>query len=77
MIAYVRDGFQITRNLANSLATTKSQEGLGQPSPLCRILESLDNHCQGLYLTTHQRAFPRPDGNPATSIDLYHSWHVC
>ncbi|MDX2111537.1 MAG: hypothetical protein SFY80_15000 [Verrucomicrobiota bacterium] len=77
MIAYVRDGFQIMRDLAESLDVPKIRAGLGEPSTLACILEANNKHCQGLYHTNHQRLFLRADGRPATPIDLYHSWHEC
>ena len=77
MIAYVRDGFQITRHLADALKQSKARAGLGQPSDLSCVCEAIGAHNQGLYLTTHQRLFPQPDGRNATPIDLYHSWHEC
>lgn len=77
MIGYVRDGFQITRHLAHTLAIPKSRAGLGHPTALSCVIEATSNDCQGLYLSTHQRLFSWPDGRPATPIDLYHSWHDC
>lgn len=77
MIAYVRDEFQITRQLADLLAEPRAQAGLGQPSALSCVIEASDADCQGLYLTTHQRLFSWPSGGPATPIDIYHSWHRC
>lgn len=77
MIAYVRDGFRITRHLANKLATAKTRSGLGQPTALLCVIESTSKDCQGLYLTTHRRLFSWPNGKPATPINLYHSWHNC
>lgn len=76
MIAYVRDGFQIMRDLAASLVVPKIHIGLGQPSPLSCVIEAT-THCQGLYLTTHQRLFSWSGNRPATPIDIYHSWHLC
>lgn len=77
MIAYVRDGFQITRDLADALSNPRVHIGLGQPTTLSCVIESSSTACQGLYLTTHQRSFSWSDGRPATPIDLYHSWHEC
>lgn len=77
MIAYVRDGFEITRHLTETLATKKIRAGLGEPSPLTCVIGSTNKYCQGLHLTTHQRPFSWPGGKPATPIDLYHSWHDC
>jgi hypothetical protein len=77
MIAYVRDGFQITRHLANALAIPSTRTGLGRPTPLSCVIEPASKDCQGLYLTTHQRLFSWPNGSSATPIDLYHSWHTC
>lgn len=77
MIAYVRDGFEITRHLADVLSIPKTNSGLGQPTALSCVIESTSKECQGLYLTTHQRMFSWADGRPATPIDLYHSWHAC
>lgn len=77
MIAYVRDGFQITCHLAKSLVAPKTRVGLGDPSALACVIEANNRHCQGLYRTNHQRHFSWGGGNPATPIDLYHSWHEC
>ena len=77
MIAYVRDGFQITRQLADTLAIPKTRTGLGQPTSLACVIAAASKDCQGLYLTTHQRVFSWPDGSSASPIDLYHSWHNC
>ena len=77
MIAYVRDGFQITRHLAKKLAIAKTRAGLGQPTTLTCVIEAPNKDCQGLYLTTHQREFLWADGRHATPIDLFHSWHNC
>ena len=76
MIAFVRDGLQITTHLSSALATPEARAGLGEPSQLtCVIASSIP--CQGLHLSTHQRLFPWQDGTIATPIDLYHSWHEC
>ncbi|MDB6018103.1 MAG: hypothetical protein JWR19_2592 [Pedosphaera sp.] len=77
MIAYARDGFKITRHLADTLAIPKTRAGLGQPTALSCVIEATSKNCQGFYLSTHQRLFSWPDGRPATPIDLYHSWHDC
>lgn len=77
MIAYVRDGFQITPHLAQALATPEARTGLGEPSTLTCVIAGNNTSCQGLYLTTHERLFPWQDGTKATPIDLYHSWHEC
>lgn len=77
MIAYVRDGFQITRQLAEALATSEARSGLGEPSPLACLMEANGESCQGLYLSTHRRLFSWNDGRSASPIDIYHSWHNC
>jgi len=77
MIAYVRDGFRIKRDLGDALSIPKTHIDLGQPTTVSCVIESHSNQCQGLYLTTHQRLFSWPDGKPATPIELYHSWHEC
>jgi hypothetical protein len=77
MIAYVRDGFQIIRDLEDSLAAPKNRTGLGEPSALTCIIPARDSYTQGLHLTTHQRLFSWHGSMPATPIDLYHSWHAC
>lgn len=76
MIAYVRDGIQITTHLSKALATSDARTGLGEPSQLTCVSAS-NSSCQGLYLSTHKRLFSWPDGKMATPIDLYHSWHEC
>jgi hypothetical protein len=77
MIAYVRDGFQITHHLADALAIPKTRTGLGQPTTLSCVVEATSKDCQGLYLTTHQRMFSWACGRKASPIDLFHSWHEC
>lgn len=77
MIAYVRDGFQITRQLANALAAPEARQGLGEPSPLTCVVEGNGKYCQGLHLSTHHRLFSWSEGRPASPIDIYHSWHEC
>ncbi|MFT3991050.1 MAG: hypothetical protein QM680_06525 [Luteolibacter sp.] len=77
MIAYVRDGFQILSHLAESLVAPNTRAALGEPSILTCVVEANNEHCQGLYCTSHQRLFPWADGRPATPIDLYHTWHEC
>ncbi|MCC6415609.1 MAG: hypothetical protein IT582_06845 [Opitutaceae bacterium] len=77
MVAYVRDGFQINRDLVDALSTPKTRIGLGQPTALSCVIEPNSKDCQGLHLTTHHRLFSWSDGRPATPIDLYHSWHKC
>jgi len=70
-------GFHITRHLAESFAAPESRAGLGEPSPLSCVIGAANRHCQGLYLSTHQRLFSWPDGRSASPIELYHSWHHC
>jgi len=77
MIAFVRDGFQITRHLVDKLAIRTTRAGLGEPTALSCVVAATNKDCQGLYLTNHQRLFSWPDGRRATPIDLYHSWHDC
>lgn len=77
MIAFVRNGFQITPHLSEALATQEARSGLGEPSPLTCVIAGNVTTCQGLYLSTHQRLFAWKDGTKATPIDLYHSWHEC
>lgn len=77
MIAYVRDGFRILSDLAESLRSAKNRAGLGEPSDLVCVIEAAGGPCQGLYHTNHRRSFSWADGRPATPIDLYHSWHEC
>lgn len=77
MIAYVRDGFEIKKHLAELIVTPRFFQGLGKPTPLSCVIEPNNVHSQGLYHTTHQRFFSWADGRAATPIDLYHSWHQC
>lgn len=77
MIAYVRDGFQITSQLAKALCAAETRTGLGDPSSLTCVVEGNDTFCQGLYLSTHRRRFSWSEGRPASPIDIYHSWHEC
>lgn len=77
MIAYVRDGLQIMCHLAQSLVASETRTGLGEPSALACVIEANSGYCQGLYHTNHRRLFSWEDGQRATPIDLYHSWHEC
>lgn len=77
MIGYARDGFRIDSELAEALRTERAKTGLGEPTELSCVRPSEDPRAQGLWKTTHRRNFPWPDGELASPIDLYHSWHEC
>jgi hypothetical protein len=77
MIGYVRDGFHIHPHLAECLADPTRHKSLGEPSPP----EPVHSGCDGtepLHQTRHLRRFVwKENGQPATPIALYHSWHDC
>lgn len=75
MIAYVRDGFCIYPHLVTGLADPLRYESLGSPTvplPVCK------DGKEPLHRTTHLRRFTwKENGQPATPIEVYHSWHDC
>lgn len=77
MVGYVRDGFHIHPHLAECLADSARHKSLGEPSPPEPVLLG----CEGtepLHQTRHLRRFVwKENGQPATPISLYHSWHNC
>lgn len=77
MIAYVRDGFQLEKDLEPTFSDEDLRSGLGHPSNFSCSLPGDDNFCQGLYSSEHERSFTWQNGAKASSIKLYHSWHDC
>ena len=76
LIGYVREAFGIHPHLAESLADPKRHKSLGSPTrPQPLSLKSDGN--KPLYQTRHQRLFTWMNGQAATEITLYHSWHDC
>ncbi len=77
MIGYVRDGFRIHPHLATSLADPKRHISLGSPSIPAPVASDRDD-AESLHQTQHLRRFKwKENGQLATPITLYHSWHDC
>lgn len=79
MIGFVRDNFLIHPHLAESLAVSQRHTLLGSPTVPTPILSSADTpQSERLHRTDHLRNFTwKENGEKATSIALYHSWHLC
>lgn len=76
MLAYVRDGRSIARNLIPAIAPRRKKLGvLQEPVPLD---ESGASSVDGLHVSLHVRVFRWPDGRGrACNIRVFHSWHSC
>lgn len=80
MIGYVRGGFRLRPHLIEALADPKRHRELGCPSTLTWVPgdETAANSSHGFCATIHQRSFSwRENGQQASPIELYHSWHSC
>jgi len=79
MIAYVRGGRTISKDLAPALAVGRRRAGLGSPSAPTVVSPSHTfPAAEALQSTLHQRSFAWPGGRgPACEIRVFHSWHVC
>jgi hypothetical protein len=76
LIGYVRDAFKVHPHLAASLADPQRHKSLGSPTPPVSLLPHSEG-AKSLYHTRHQRLFTWLNGQAATEITLYHSWHDC
>jgi hypothetical protein len=79
MIAYVRGGRTISKDLVPALAVKLRRADLGYPSsptvvnPSCTFRAT-----EALQSTLHRRSFPWPGGRgTACQIRVFHSWHAC
>ena len=77
MIAYVRDGFRLEKDLEPMFSDEKIHSGLGNPSNFGCFIMGDNDFSQGLYSSEHERSFIWWDGEKASSIKIYHSWHNC
>jgi hypothetical protein len=76
LIGYVRDAFKVYPHLAVSLADPQRHKALGLPTSPTSLFPNSDE-TKSLYQTRHQRLFTWANGQAATEITLYHSWHDC
>jgi hypothetical protein len=79
VIAYVRGGRTISKDLAPVLASEKCHSRLGSPdAPVVVAGSRKSDKSEALYSTRHQRCFNWPDGRGnACEIHIFHSWHEC
>ena len=79
MVAYVRGGRTITKDLSPVLTDPALHAKRGFPSTPTKIPSAPIRDCgEPLHVTTHRRNFTWPgDQGPACEIRLYHSWHMC
>lgn len=73
MIAYVRDGRTIEKNLSPAIekrSSLKVKKGL-------TAIPAKTESKELLHVTKHDRSIDWLNGEPATSIALFHSWHYC
>jgi hypothetical protein len=77
MIGYVRNGFTL-HHLAAALQDATKMVKLGNPTtPIMIEAIDKDGNITQLCQTTHKRLFSWRNGQTATPIDLFHSWHSC
>jgi hypothetical protein len=79
VVAYVRGGRTISRNLAPALASQSRHTDLGSPAaPMVVSASRTFNNSEALQSTLHQRSFTWPAGRgTACKIRIFHSWHNC
>lgn len=79
LVAYMRDGRTIGKNLAPALKSKKRCSALGSPNAPTAIPGShSSNRTESLHVTTHERSFLWPSSlGKACPIQIYHSWHDC
>jgi hypothetical protein len=79
MIAYVRGGRTISKDLASALAAKRRRADLGSPSsPTVVSASNTFPDAEALQSTLHQRSFAWLGGRgTACEIRVFHSWHVC
>ena len=79
LIAYVRNGRTIKKDLAPALRSKRRHVSLGAPGapePICESHSSWS--AEVLHTTTHKRSFSWPGlCGPAGPIQIFHSWHDC
>jgi hypothetical protein len=79
LIAYVRGGNTITKDLVPELISQKRRISLGSSSAPTIVRGSTAVKCaEPLHTTSHRRSFswPAPCGK-ACPIQIFHSWHDC
>jgi hypothetical protein len=79
MVAYVRGGLTIARELRANLKKNKTDPRFGKPT-LGRIVPGSKDGAkhEALRTSRHHRGFKWPaNGKPAPAIVLCHSWHDC
>lgn len=79
LVAYVRGGRTINKDLAPVLASGKYHIQLGSPSPPSIVVGSCSsNDTEPLQATIHHRFFEWPGSHgSACRILIFHSWHKC
>jgi hypothetical protein len=79
MIAYVRGGLKIMRDLAPELMNTVRHHKLGSPTTPESVESSPFNEFTDLlHRTIHQRLFPwKQHETQAGPVEIFHSWHCC
>jgi hypothetical protein len=79
MLAYVRDGYNITEHLRSNLKNNSQDLRFGKPTAPRKILGSSSGvKYEALRSTQHGRNFKWPaNGRSATPITIVHSWHDC
>ena len=79
VVAYVRGGRTIGKDLSQVLASDRRHVEMGSPTAPVAVgaVRSATNRV-ALHATLHQRRFSWPDGHgPACAIRIFHSWHDC
>ena len=78
MVAYVRGGRTIAKDLAPVLASRNRHSNLGSPSvPVVASGSGSYDKGEVLQITSHQRSFVWPGHGTACEIRIFHSWHHC
>lgn len=81
MLAYVRDGKTIAKDLLPAIQVEKRMKSLCViqiPQPLEVDGRSANCRAQPIHVSKHRRDFEWKDGKgPATDITVYHFWHDC
>lgn len=79
VIAYVRGGRTISKDLAPELTSEKRHADLGSPNPPTVVVAPpLSSATEPLQSTLHRRLFEWPEGRGTPcAIRIFHSWHNC
>jgi len=79
LVAYVRDGRTIEKNLVPALKSKNRRRPLGSPARPTSVQGSRSSdRMESVHVTTHKRSFLWPfDFGNACPIRIYHSWHDC